>query len=154
MRWILNRETTDSDTYYERHASETDAAPANILEAKAEMMRQQVISKIHWGASDQEVYEWLQERHRITGRDADELLAQAHRAKRKAVRAKAFVMLVISGCGMLLGGGFIGMLFWAQRVVWFGTAPGFAIIIGLVSAVTFIRNLLLLLSGKQEGSVD
>ena len=39
-------------------------------EERAEMVRQQVISKIHWGARQQEVTDWLQEQHGIVATEA------------------------------------------------------------------------------------
>ena len=154
-RYWIQRENTDTSTpYHDDQSRDDDGTPTvNTPEARAEMMRQQVIAKIHWGARDGEVFEWLQERHGITGHEADELLAMAHRAKRKAVRMKAVVMLVFSGCGILLAGGFIGLQLWSH-VFRLGMPTAWALVIAFVSVPAFLRNLWLLFSGKMDGSVD
>jgi hypothetical protein len=66
------------------------------------MLRQQVNAKVIWGARDREVLDWLQERHGITDSSANDLLVEAHRAKRAAVRRKALLYLVLSIPGMLI----------------------------------------------------
>jgi len=152
-RYWVQRETTASNPPSPRDDGPEGDGAANKAEARVEMMRQQVIAKIHWGARDMEVYEWLEERHGITGSAADELLAEAHRAKRNAVRVKAFVMLAFSGCGILLSGGFIGVQIWAH-FVWIGWVTAVAILVGVVSITTFLRNFWLLFTGRMEGSVD
>ena len=154
-RYLIHRESTDAGPAYhdDRSKGDDNAVPPKTPETKAEMMRQQVIAKIHWGARDGEVYGWLQEHHGITGREADELLAQAHRAKRKAIRSKAAGMLAFSGCGVLLAGGFIAMQLWSH-VFWFGWSTIGAFLLASVSIPAFLRNLWLLFSGKLEGSVD
>lgn len=149
--WVENDRTAPSAPYdYDRPPSDT--AWISTPEGKAEMMRQQVVSKIHWGAQDREVYEWLQERHGLTGSKADEILAHAHRAKRKAVRAKAFIMLVVSGCGVIFGGVFVIARLWYHAALgWVGDGADF---IGCISLLAFLRSLWLLFTGKTEGSVD
>jgi hypothetical protein len=82
----------------------------STAERKAEMVRDQVIAKIRWGARDQEVLEWLAQKHGITDSEAALLLADAHRAKRNAVRRKALVCLVCASFGLVFGPGLIGVL--------------------------------------------
>ena len=153
MRWFVNREKTGNDSISSPSSRSKETARSNIPVSKTEMMRQQVVAKIHWGAQDREVLDWLLERHGIAGSQADDLLRQAHRAKRKAVRIKALMMLAFSGCGILLAAGFIGLQVWSG-VIRIGFSSAAAIVIGCVSTTAFVRNLWLLVTGKLEGSVD
>ena len=152
-RYLIQQETTETRTTFDSDRLSTDTSWLSSPEGKAEMMRQQVIAKIHWGARDQEVYEWLQERHGISGREADELLAQAHRAKRKQVRIKASIMLVVSGCSVLFGGVYLVLRFKYNVTlpVWISEGVDF---IGCISLLAFLRSVWLLLTGKMDGSVD
>jgi hypothetical protein len=80
-------------------------------EERLEMLRQQVISKIHWGARRGEVTDWLKEEHGIEGPRAEELLHAAACARNKAVREKAFLYLVLSLLGLVISGAFFFMQF-------------------------------------------
>jgi hypothetical protein len=125
----------------------------STAERKSEMLRDQVISKIRWGARDQEVLDWLEQKHGITDSEAALLLADAHRAKRKAVRSKALVSLVCASFGILLAGCFIGLQF-VGHVVVIGYGSILIIALGVLSLGVFFRSLILLVTGRAEGSVD
>src|SRR5438552_1666813 len=91
-------------------------------EEKVEMLRQQVSSKLRWGARDREVLDWLRERHGITDDEADALLVEGHRAKRKAVREKALFTLAFASVGIVVAGGFVGLqLYEGLFVVGYGS---------------------------------
>lgn len=122
-------------------------------EEKAEMLRQQVFPKVRWGARDQEVLDWLQERHQITDSEADTLLTDAHRAKRKAVRGRALLTLVFSSLGILFAAGFVGLQLWAGLFV-IGYGSVLVIAVGFISIGVFFRSLVLLLTGRTEGAVE
>jgi len=122
-------------------------------EEKAEMVRQQVISKIHWGTRDQEVLDWLWKHHKITGDDADALLEAAHRKKRMAVRGKAIFTLIGSSLGIAFAGGFVALQYFG-RFIMIGYGPFVILGIGLISLGAFLRSLMLLLTGRAEGSVE
>jgi hypothetical protein len=122
-------------------------------EEKAEMLRQQVLAKVRWGARDREVLDWLQEQHRITGSEAEALLTEAHRAKRRAVRSKALLTLIFSLFGILLAGGFVGLQLWEGLFV-IGRGSILLIVVGFISIGAFCRSLVLLLTGHTDGSVD
>jgi hypothetical protein len=122
-------------------------------ERKADILRQQVNAKVLWGARDREVLDWLQERHGITDSSANDLLVEAHRAKRAAVRSKALLYLVLSIPGMLIPlacfvlqgmGGFV--------VIGYGAVLLF--FLGFISLGVFFRSLFRLLTGHTQGSVD
>jgi uncharacterized membrane protein YcjF (UPF0283 family) len=126
-------------------------------QAKLEMIRQQVISKIRWGASQDEVRQWLQDTHRITGAEADRFVGEAETARRKAVREKAIVQVTLSAAGLALfciavvvalshGWIMVGGQSMAMTVIVFG--------VGLVIMLSFIRSLRLLLTGEASGAVD
>ena len=45
--------------------------PVRIHDEKAETVRKQVIAKIYWNSSAQEVLDWLHDEKGITGADAE-----------------------------------------------------------------------------------
>lgn len=120
-------------------------------------MRQQVIAKIHWGARKEEVVDWLQEEHGIEGLETDQLLAEAYRARRKAIRKRALVRLIFSAIGIALVVGFVfvrffcGYVFVGVRAI---LATIFAINIGFLSVGTFFRSIARIVTGDATGSVD
>jgi hypothetical protein len=122
-------------------------------EERTEALRQQVNSKIRWGARDGEVIDWLAEKHGITGDEADGLLAEAHRIRRAAVRTKAIIMLVTSAAGIAMAGVFIGLQVQAGVFV-IGRGSVLILGIGIFSLGVFLRNLWRLVSGQNLGSVD
>lgn len=122
-------------------------------EEKAEQIRQQVFSKIRWGARDQEVLEWLQERHGISGEKAGNWLTAAHQARRKAIRGRALLTLIASAIGVLGAAGFVGFQLWAGVFV-IGWGSVLIIMVGFASLGVFFRNLAPLLTGQAGGSVE
>ena len=122
-------------------------------EEKAEMLRKQVIAKVHWGASEQEVCDWLQEEKGITGADADRLLAIAEREKRKAIRSRAMMMLIFSGVFIAISIGYFAVQI-SGRFVLYGRPVAVFLGVGGVSVVCFIRSVIRLLTGKAQGPVD
>lgn len=146
--WV-NRETTDSVPPVEREES-PDRLPVNTPEGKAEMIRQQVISKIQWGASDREVFDWLQERHNIPWEDARTLVEAGHQAQRNSVRIKAAIMLVCAACGILLFGGSIVMEFLKHTFSPLQTT--FCAPLTLASIAVFCQSLWQLCTGQAESS--
>ncbi len=123
------------------------------VEEKADALRQQVNSKVIWGARDREVLDWLEERHGITEAAADEMLAEAHRAKCAAVRRKALLYLVFSIPGMLLAVAFIVFQSWGGFII-LGYGSVLLLAVGLASIVVFFRSLFRLLTGRTPGSVN
>ena len=125
--------------------------------AKFELLRQQVISKIHWGTSQEEVLQWLRETHQIVGADADRLLLDADRARRKAIREKAVTRFVLSLFVLAL---FCVLGFVALSNGWIivgSSSLGATVLvlgIGLACLIYFVRSLRLLLTGDAPGSVD
>ena len=128
-------------------------------EERREMIRQQVNSKIYWGTRDIEVYQWLGSKHGITGAVADEMLVAAHGAKRKAVRKRAFIMLICSGIG-LAASAFAVWLMSFGRIsatstgVRFGYAFYIVCCAVAVCAGVFLKNLYYLLTGNDERAVE
>src|SRR5436190_746457 len=119
----------------------------------SERLRQQVISKVLWGTDDEEVLDWLHEKHGLTGCPAEALLVEAHRARRQAVRHRATLMLIASGLGMLITG--VVMIGQLRSGIFFISlvmnlvAGGFAFFV-----LIFARNFRRLWSGEMPGSVD
>ncbi len=87
--------------------------------AKREMIRQQVISKVKWGASEREVVQWLAEKHGFAAAQAGDFLAVAYAEKKEELRGHAWVSLVFSGIGILLIAGFIYII-WIAAQWWLG----------------------------------
>ncbi len=121
-------------------------------------MRQQVISKIHWGARSQEVLDWLQEQHAVTGVKADQLLAEALTIRRRAVRTRALIRLVLSAIGIAISASVIWMRFLGGPMI-FVSVQSFVgglllIALGIYSIGIFFRSLSRLLTGEMSGSVD
>jgi hypothetical protein len=126
-------------------------------EEKAVLVQQQVIAKIRWGHSRDEVAEWLLEKQGVFGEVADEMLTRAEEARRIALRERAYVRIACSFAGLALAGAFLYVAF-VQRAVFYGLFPTIAmacvIAIGLTSLVVFLRNLAFLLKGDTPGSID
>lgn len=125
----------------------------STAEEKAEMLRKQVIAKVHWGASDREVRDWLEEERQITGDEADRLIAIAEREKRKAIRSRAMMMLIFSGVFIAITIGYF-FIQWRGGFILYGKPV--AVLIGVcgVSVVSFVRSIIRLLTGKAEGPID
>ena len=124
--------------------------------AKLELVRQQVISKIRWGSSEEEVLLWLSQSHGIVGAEADRLLGDAERAKRKAIREKAVTRLVVSGLLLALFVVF-GCIALSNGWIIVGQTMGVTVLVlgvGLVILISFFRSLGLLLTGNAQGPVD
>lgn len=123
------------------------------------MIRQQVNSKIYWGTRDVEVYQWLASKHGIRGEVADEMLVVAHQAKRKAVRKRAFIMLICSGIGLAASVFTVWLMSYGRiRANAAGMRFGYAFYIVCsavaVCAGVFLKNLYYLLTGNDERSVE
>jgi len=118
-----------------------------------EMVRKQVVSKVCWGQTEEEVLDWLEEKHGLAGFSADQMIADARVAKRKAVRNRALIYLLLSGVGLLISGGFFFLQF----------ASG-VFVIGLLTIVmaavfgwslwTFIMSAVQMVTGRKRGSVE
>jgi hypothetical protein len=122
-------------------------------ERKSEMIRQQVNAKILWGARDSEVLDWLRDTQGVGGEEAEALLKDAHRARQKAVRAKALTWLIASGLGVLALVAFIVVQVVGKFVV-YGIPVLIAYGAGLACIAIFIRSLRRIVSGKTDGAVD
>jgi hypothetical protein len=122
-------------------------------EERAALVRQQVYAKVHWGARDWEVLDWLEQRHEMVGAAAEALLADAHRARRKAVRSRALVMLIFCSVGLLAVIGFFALQYMSDRI-WVGYGPIVITGFGVSCLGLIIRSVQRLLSGEHDGPVD
>jgi hypothetical protein len=128
-------------------------SPMRSPEENAAMIREQVISKVIWGTTDDEVLDWLHSKHGITDEAADKLLAEAHRIRLAAVKSKAKVHLGISIGGMVLALIYV-LVRSGDRYVDIGIVSYIVFGVGLISLIMFIRSLLQLLKGESQGPVD
>lgn len=118
-----------------------------------DQLRQQVNAKVFWGTRDEEVLDWLQDEHGVTGPAATMLLFDAHRARRQAVRDRAVWPLLLSGVGMIVFGSI--MIAQHQSGVWIlSLAADLEAGVFALCLVVFARNLGRLWSGKMPGSVE
>ena len=126
-------------------------------DSKKEMIEQQVISKIHWGASDHEVRDWLSSKHSIHDSDADQLIDRAFKIRAKEIRGRAVVRLVFSIVGIVIAlvwflfPFFTGFIFVGARALIATIAMG---ALGIFSIAVFFRSLSQILTGKTFGAVD
>jgi len=113
-------------------------------EEKAEEIRARVLSKVEWGADEDEIAEWLEEEG-VTEAEADALIKEAFEVKSKSYRWRAFAMLLISAIGVV-----VFVLFYlkqfqtgirASRVQTVGVG-----VLGAICVVMFLRSLSLLFS--------
>lgn len=125
-------------------------------EEQFQTMREQVIAKIHWGTSTEEVRGWLYEKHHLDENTAEALISEAVRLKRHAVRQKARYSLVISLAGMFLALVCLYIRFFATDT-FFRLRPVAligALVFAALSVPAFFRSLNQLVSGEKAGSVD
>ena len=127
-------------------------------EEKREIMRQQVVSKVRWGARQREVLDWLEEKHGLIGSEAEQLLAEANRARSKRIRENAFIRLILSVVGIAAVGVFFATRFGFGVIVYGGgstvIATAFVAGLGWLSITTFIRSIKQLLTGETLGPAD
>jgi len=121
-------------------------------ERKLELVRKRGISKICWGETEEEVLEWLDEKHGLAGFSADQMIAEARVAKRKAVRSRALIYLIVSGVGLAISGGFFLFQF-ASGYVFGAMTVLMAALLG-VSLWTFISSAVQAVTGQKRGSVE
>ena len=119
---------------------------------KSEMLREQVISKIYWGAQEAEVIQWLEEKG-IVGTEADDLLAKAWETRRKAIRTRALMTLMLSIVGMMVSAGYVISQVMGPLIV-IGYGSFLLIALGVISLFWFFKSLYRLAAGKSIGSVD
>jgi hypothetical protein len=126
-------------------------------EEKFRLVQQQVTAKIRWGASGQEVAEWLQKKHGLIGEPVEQMLTRAFKARRTALRERAYVRIAFSFGGLALVGALFYVLF-IYGVGFYGVYATIAVVCasatGLTSLVVLIRNVAFLLRGDVAGSID
>jgi hypothetical protein len=108
---------------------------------------------VHWGTSDDEVLEWLSDKWAITGPVADNLIAEAHREKRKAMKGKALQTLGISAACFVVAAIYIGFQ-QAKGTLEMGGITVAAALIGVVSLVLLLKSLVHVMRGEGEGPAD
>ena len=127
--------------------------PIKMHGEKAEMLRKQVIAKVHWGARREEIFEWLQEEKGVTGAEAEALFTEAVKARAKEVRTRAVLSLIASGIFIVITAGYFVIQIRGGFVV-VGKPVLVFLGVALASVFVFIRSLVRLLTGKNEGPID
>jgi hypothetical protein len=97
--WIAQR--TEAPEFRESPQDEPTPPPPG---SKSWTIQEQVTSKIHWDTPPHEVLAWLEDKHHISGKDADRMLATAIKKRKLAVRERALYGMFISGIGILATG--------------------------------------------------
>ena len=122
-------------------------------EEKLETLTGQVIAKVHWGASEREIHEWLKDKHGIEGNTAHRLFATGVAARNRAIRQRALIWLIASAVGVAALIGYV-VIQWKGRFVVIGLPVLAVYAVGLLCCVAFIRSLWQLLTGKKSGPID
>jgi hypothetical protein len=107
--------------------------------------------KCHWGTSDEEVINFLDAEHSLSGDEAVALLAAAHAARRKEIRKKAIVVLLFSGSGLAISVTYFAIQFFVGFV---RIGPGIFLMLALAigSALAVVRSLAQLATGSTPRS--
>lgn len=116
-------------------------------EEKAEVIRNQVLSKVQWGANESEVREWLEKQQNISGEEADQLVEAAFRSRARSFRIRVLGMLIISGLGVFV----FAAYYWKQYQTGIKGTPVQTIGVGLLGSICvlmFFRSLARLISGN------
>ena len=127
--------------------------PVRFHDEKAEALRKQVIAKIYWNSSAQEVLDWLHDEKGITGADAERLLSEANAARRKSVRVSAFLRMLFSTVGIAVTAFYFYPQFTGLVIV-YGKGPALMAGLGLTSSAYFFRSLWRFVTGKTSGPID
>ena len=118
---------------------------------KPTLVQKEVIARVYWGATDEEILEFLSTEHAVDGEEALQMLSSARQAKARAVRQKALLWLLFS----LTGLGVAGIYFGIQGSVGFiviGVGPILMAGLGLASGYLLVRSLYRLITGESDGS--
>ena len=120
---------------------------------KRQMLQKQVDSKVYWGASKREIFEWLNEKHRLTGDEVEEIHSLALKSRVRAIRQRAVITLVFSLIGIVV---FIAYLLfqWKGQFVVVGQAVVAMWILGGLSIAAFFRSIVEFVSGEKSGPID
>lgn len=124
----------------------------NARPQQNELVTKQAIAMVHWDSPDEEVFAWLENDLGITGAEAEQILAEAHQARTKAVRAKALVSFVFSMVGLGLVLGYFGIQA-VGRFVLVGPAVFAVVVVGAASAFGVLVSGWQLLTGRKSGPV-
>lgn len=127
-------------------------ATSRKMNEKMQKLADQVAGKIHWGASKNEVREWLQEEKQISGEDAEQLIDRGFKARRSEVRQRALLRLCFAGIGALLFGIFLYTQYIGKFVL-----IGLPVLIvwglGLASLGVICHSLFELVTGESDRSM-
>lgn len=115
-------------------------------------LKEQVIGKMHWDASEQEIRDWLSEKHGIVGEDADLMIAAGLKAKAASVRKASLLRMTVAAAAAVpllllswLGDHTTGLL-WVRSFVL--VSAGFGCL-GYAG-----KNLIQVISGTSETAID
>lgn len=126
-------------------------------EERAEMIRQQVISKLKWGTDAAEVEAWLRGTHGIVDSDAEQLIAYGLDARRSAICQAALIRVILSVIGLALVAGFFFVRF-MNGYIFVGLysliSTIMALSLGAYCVATLLRNALRMTTGEAPGPVD
>lgn len=145
--WIAHRSETP-----EFRESPKDEPPSPPPGSKSWTIQELVTSKIHWDTPVDEVRAWLEEKHYISGKDADRMLAIAQRKRKLAVRERAVYGMLISGVGMVATG--VPTAFAAVGGVLLGGRTLALLAVFCICAFWFLKCLLRLITGNTSAPID
>lgn len=126
------------------NAGRSPLRPMTHPSAKSKALQEQVNAKIHWDTPEEEVMDWLEEKHHIEGREAATMLAIAWKKRRCAIRERGLYLMILSAIGM----GILAVFLQLDR------REGRAIALFAVLGFLFLKGLARVLSGKTDVPID
>lgn len=145
--WIARR--TEAPEFRE---SPEDEPPSPAPGTRSWTLQELVTSKIHWDTPVDEVRAWLEEKHHMSVKDADRMLALAQKQRKRAVRERAGYGMLVSGVAMVATG--VPTAFAVVGGVLLGGKTLALLVMFCICAFWFLKCLLRLLTGNTCTPVD
>jgi len=115
-------------------------------------IQDQINAKMHWGDSEQEIEEWLREKHSIEGDRADEMIQKGIQDRKSEIRKACLTRMLVT-LVFAIPLAFISMYCLQQegRMFSYGVTLGVA----CFGCFTYVfKNLLSYVSGRSDVSID
>jgi hypothetical protein len=119
------------------------------MNERMQKLADQVAGKIHWGASRNEVRDWLVNEQQISGDDADRLIDQGLKARRGEVRQRALLRVLFASIGALLFALYLCGQYFGRFVI-IGMPVLIVWVIGLGSVGVICHSLYELVTGDSD----
>jgi len=119
-------------------------------DSKRTLIEEQVNAKVYWGASKEEVSDWLIREKGVSEADAEQMLRNARRVRTTTIRRRAVMTLVISAMGVTIAA-VMAVLWWQghMRRAWYLAAA-----IGLPSLGLLFKSVANLVRGDSDEPLE